>query len=149
MLKKLGILIIPITLCIACSNDDTEEILIDTSMPQGSFTTAKNGIFVEQNDTGSTGTAQLGTDENGIQFLHFAADFSTNLATGTVTVYLSTSSEYKADPSSGNPDLRLIGPVSSTGENYFMLDPAAASKFTHVILWCGSANIPFGYAELN
>ncbi|UII34155.1 DM13 domain-containing protein [Fulvivirga ulvae] len=149
MLKKFGIVIMSLAVFMACGDDDTEEVLIDTSMPQGAFTATTDGTFVEQNDTGSTGTAELGTDENGTQFLRFGSDFSTTLATGTVTVYLSTSSEYKADPGSGNPDLRLIGPVSSTGENFFKLEPAAASKFTHVILWCGSANIPFGYAELN
>lgn len=54
-----------------------------------------------------------------------------------------------ADPGNGNPDLLLIGPVKKAGENYFKIEPAAASKFTYVILWCGSASIPFGYAELN
>ncbi len=130
----------------ACTKE--KEIIIDSSQPQGNFTVAKSGNFVEQNATGSKGAAQLGTDANGTQFLKFGSDFSTNFATGTVTVYLSTSMTFTPDPGNGNPSLRLVGPVSKAGENYFKLDPKADAKFTHVILWCGSANVPFGYAQL-
>ena len=130
----------------SCGKD--KEIIVDPTKPQGAFTAAKSGAFVEQNATGSKGTAQLGTDSDGTQFLKFSADFTTNFATGTVTVYLSTSMTFTPDPGNGNPFLRLVGPVSKAGENYFRMDPAAASKFTHVILWCGSANVPFGYAPL-
>jgi len=136
-------------LLVSCGGeDDPDPVVIDSSMPQGTYTAAISGTFVEQNDTGSAGTAELGVDSEGTQFLHFGTDFTTNLGTGTVTLYLSTSETYKADPGNGNPDLFLIGAVKSNGEQYFKLDPAAASKFTYVILWCGSANIPFGYAEL-
>lgn len=149
MLKKLSFFVLVLTLFAACSDDDPTEVVIDSSLPQGQFTSMKSGTFMEQNSTGSTGTAELGTDSEGTQFLHFGSNFNTNLATGTVTVYLSTSDTYMADPGNGNPDLLLIGPVKKAGENYFKIDPAADSKFTHVILWCGSASIPFGYAELN
>jgi Electron transfer DM13 len=136
-----------VALFTACTKD--KEIIIDSSQPQGTFTVAKNGTFVEQNATGSKGAAQLGTDSNGTQFLKFGSEFSTNFGTGTVTVYLSTSMTFTPDPGNGNPALRLVGPVSKAGENYFKLDPKADAKFTHVILWCGSANVPFGYAALN
>lgn len=131
----------------SCS-DDAQTITIDTSKPDGTFSASESGMFVEQNSTGSAGTVELGLDSKGTQFLRFGSDFTTNLGTGTVTVYLSTSMDYVADPGSGNPDLRLVGIVATNGETFYKLDPAAASKFTHVILWCGSANIPFGYAEL-
>jgi len=124
------------------------EVIVDPTKPQGAFTVAQTGSFVEQNATGSKGAAQLGTDSKGTQFLKFGSDFSTTFATGTVTVYLSTSMTFSPDPANGNPALRLVGPVSKAGENYFVLDPVAAAKFTHVILWCGSANVPFGYAKL-
>jgi hypothetical protein len=124
------------------------EVIVDPTKPQGTFSAAKSGSFVEQNGTGSKGMAQLGTDEDGVQFLKFGSDFSTNFATGTVTVYLSTTMTFTPDPGNGNPLLRLVGPVSKAGENYFRLDPQADAKFTHVILWCGSANVPFGYSKL-
>lgn len=132
----------------ACDDDDDNTTVIDSSQPQGQFTATKNGTFVEQNATGSKGQVQLGTDGEGVQFLRFGSDFNTSFATGTVTVYLSTSQNFVPDPAAGNPDLRLLGPVTQAGENYFKLSPEAEAKFTHVILWCASANVPFGYAPL-
>ena len=128
---------------------DAVEVIVDTSLPQGTFTSAKSGSIVEQNGTASKGAVTLGTDAKGTQFVKFGSDFSTVLATGTVTVYLSTSDMFKASPSTGNPDLRLIGQVSKNGEQYFKLDPKADAKFSHIILWCGTAAIPFGHSKLN
>ena len=136
------------SLTIFTSCEKEVEVIVDPTIPQGVFTVAKSGTFVEQNATGSKGAAQLGTDEKGVQFIKFGSDFSTRFATGTVTVYLSTTMNFSPDPGNGNPLLRLIGPVSKAGENYFRLTPSADAKFTHVILWCGSANVPFGYAKL-
>ncbi len=137
------------TTMISCSEDAPTTITIDSSQPQGAFTANVNGTFVDQNAAGSVGTVELGLDEDGTQFLKFDSDFSTGLATGTVTVYFSTSMDYVADPGLGNPDLRLLGAVQDTGEMYFKVDPVLEAQFTHVILWCATANIPFGYAELN
>lgn len=136
------------SLAMLSSCEKEVEVLVDSSKPQGTFTATKNGTFVDQNTKGSKGAASLGTDEQGTQFLKFGSDFSTTFATGTVTVYLSTSSTFVPDAGNGNPNLRLIGAVSVAGENFYKLTPAAADKFTHVILWCGSASIPFGFAPL-
>jgi len=134
----------------SCSDDDNPQmVIVDPTVPQGTFAVDRNGNFIEQNGTGSAGLAELGTDSDGVQFLRFGNDFTTNLNTGTVTVYFSTSMDFVADPANGNPDLRIVGPVQSAGENFFRLTPSVAGQFSHVILWCGSANIPFGYAELN
>jgi hypothetical protein len=133
----------------SCSDDDSEIITIDPTVPTGTFTVQQSGSFVEQNGTGSMGTVEVGTDSDGEQFLRFGSNFNTNLATGTVTVYFSTSMEFVPNPGAGNPDLQIVGPVGQSGENFFLVEPDLDSKFTHVILWCGSANIPFGYAELN
>ena len=124
------------------------EVLVDSSQPQGAFTASKSGTIVEQNATGSKGAVQIGTDTKSVQFLNLGTVFVTNLATGTVSVYLSTSETFKADPAKGNPDLRLIGTIARNGEHYFKTDPTVQSKFTHLILWCGSANVPFGNAKL-
>ncbi len=147
LLKKLTIPAFALIVLVAC-NEDPNEVVIDSSLPQGTFEADATGSFVEQNDTGSAGMAALGTDSEGTQFLMFGSDFMTNLGTGTVTIYLSTTETFTPNPGSGNPDLFLVGAVKSNGEQYFKLEPAAESKFDHVILWCGSAGIPFGYAEL-
>jgi hypothetical protein len=149
MKLKLSLFTLMVLFFMGCSDDDPTEVVIDSSMPQGQFTVTETGTFVAQSGTNSTGTAELGTDDDGTQFLHFGSNFNTNLATGTVTVYLSTSDTFVPDPGNGNPNLLLVGPVKNAGENYFKIAPAAADKFTHVILWCGSASVPFGYASLN
>ncbi|PHN06900.1 DM13 domain-containing protein [Flavilitoribacter nigricans] len=131
----------------ACEKDGDTQI-IDSSQPVGAFMTDRSGDFIAQNGTPTTGMAAVGTDEDGNTFLRFNNEFTTELGTGTVSVYLSTSDEFKPDPGNGNPDLRLIGAVSQNGENYFRVSSSVASQFSHVILWCGSANIPFGYAPL-
>lgn len=132
----------------SCSKD-AETITVDSSQPNGTFTVNKSGTFVAQNSTPTAGMAQLGTDSKGVQFLKFSSSFTTQFATGTVSVYLSTSMNFVASPGTGNPDLKLIGPVLKAGEVYFKIAPAADAKFTHVILWCGTASIPFGNAPLN
>lgn len=131
---------------ISCSKDT--EVLVDTAVPQGSFSATRSGNITEQNATGSKGVVQIGKDSKGVDFLKFGSDFTTVLATGTVSVYMSTSSTFKADPGKGNPDIKLVGFVKSNGEMYIKLASSVESKFTHLILWCGSANVPFGNAEL-
>jgi hypothetical protein len=148
-MKKLIYLFAIVAFGITSCSDDTETITIDSSKPNGTFTTAKSGTFVAQSDTPTAGMAQLGTDSDGVQFLRFSESFTTQFATGTVSVYLSTSAVFVASPGTGNPDLKLVGPTLKAGETFFKLDPAAPSKFTHVILWCGTASVPFGYAALN
>ena len=135
-----------IALLSACEKE--VEVIVDSTKPQGEFTVSKSGTFTDQNASGSKGAAQLGTDVEGVQFLKFGSDFNTKFSTGTVTVYLSTSMTFTPDPANGNPALRQVGPVFVAGENFFRLDPAAAANFTHVILWCGSASVPFGFARL-
>ncbi len=132
---------------LSCTKE-SDEVIIDSSLPQGAFVASKSGTIVEQSDTKSTGTITLGKDAKGTEFLKFGSDFATVLATGTVSVYLSTSAVFTASPGTGNPDLRLVGPVAKNGELYFKMDPTVPSKFTHVILWCGTAGVPFGYANL-
>lgn len=133
---------------IGCSDDDSETITIDTALPVGNFEVDRQGDLVAESGTPTKGTVQLGTDSEGTDFLRFSEDFTTELGTGTVAIFLSTSATYTADPANGNPDLRLIGNVASNGEMFIKLDGAPEAKFTHIILWCATASIPFGNAEL-
>jgi hypothetical protein len=148
-MKKLIYLFAFVACVMTSCSEDAETIVVDSSLPEGTFTVAKSGTFVAQNSTPTAGMAQLGTDSKGVQFLKFSSSFTTQFATGTVSVYLSTSMNFVASPGTGNPDLKLIGPVLKPGENFFKIAPSADAKFTHVILWCGTAGIPFGNAPLN
>lgn len=128
---------------------DTETVTVDSAKPIGTFTVRKTGNLVAQNGTPTAGTVQTGVDESGTSFLKLGANFTTELGTGTVTVYLSTSSTFRPSPGTGNPDIQLVGIAKANGEAFYKLTAAPASKFTHVIMWCGSANVPFGNAPIN
>lgn len=133
----------------SCSDEDPITTVIDSARPVGDLTVSRTGSIVEQNNTGSQGLVELGQDDESNTFLRFGDDFQTALATGTVTVYLSTSEEYVPDPANGNPDLLLVGLAQSNGEQFYKIDRTVDAKFTHMLLWCASANVPFGYAELS
>lgn len=131
----------------SCGKEEVETI-VDSSQPSGVFTTLKTGSIIAQSDTGTKGTVSLGTDASGIAFLRLGSDFQTVLATGTVTIYLSTSSTFKADPGNGNPDLKIVGFVSKNGESFYKIGGTPDSKFNHVIFWCGTAGVPFGNVNI-
>ena len=142
-----GIVFLALALVMGCSKE-TETVTIDSSLPDGTLSIEKSGSFTAQSGTPTTGTAEIGIDEKNSYFLHFKNDFTTEQGSGTVAVYFSTSMDFKADPGNGNPDLLLIGVVKSNGEHYYKFDSMLPGKFTHVILWCNTASIPFGYAAL-
>ncbi len=148
-MKKLIYVFALLAFGLASCSEDAQTITIDSSKPDGAFTASKSGSFVAQSSTSTAGMAQLGTDSKGVQFLRFSENFTTEFGTGTVSVYFSTSMEFVPDPGNSKGNLRLVGPTLKAGETFFKLDPAVASKFTHVILWCGTASVPFGYAPLN
>jgi hypothetical protein len=132
----------------ACDNDDDSVEVVDSSLPNGTLAVQRSGTFTAQNGTPTMGSAQVGTDDEGVTFLGFSDDFTTELGTGTVSIFLSTSDTFTPDPANGNPDLSLVGVVNGNGEAFYRLDGGVDSKYTHVILWCGTANIPFGNAPL-
>ncbi|MEM8966113.1 MAG: DM13 domain-containing protein [Bacteroidota bacterium] len=138
------------TLAMVSCEDDAETVTetIDSSLPTGELTVQRQGTFVDQNNKSTAGMVQVGTDQDGDAFLRFGGDFTTDLATGTVTIYFSTSDVLMRDAGAGNPDAKLVGAVQGTGEDFFKLSSAPESKFTHIILWCESVGIPFGNAEL-
>ena len=73
------------------------------------------------------------------------SDFTSSFHTGTVTVYLSSSKDLTL---SEKESFQLVAVVNEPGEHYFKLANFPDSKFSHGILWCGAAAIPFGFAEL-
>lgn len=147
-MKRLIQIAAPLFMVMVLFSSCSEEIIIDPTLPSGTFSVDRSGSFVAQSGTQTMGVAELGTDEEGTQFLRFGDSFTTKFSTGTVAVYLSTSDTYTADPGSNNPDLFLAGITRAGGEQYIRMSETVGSNFTHVILWCASAGIPFGNAEL-
>ncbi|ADV49636.1 DM13 domain-containing protein [Cellulophaga sp. E16_2] len=153
LISKVALVSVFILTTSCSSDDDTETIIetvtIDSSLPNGTLVASRVGSFVAESGTPTAGTAELGTDDDSTSFIHFESDFTTELGTGTVGIFLSTSAVYTPDPANGNPDLMLIGNAAANGEKFIKLSAAPDAKYTHIILWCATANIPFGNAELN
>ncbi|WP_300022574.1 hypothetical protein [uncultured Maribacter sp.] len=145
------------TFFVSCSDDDgevvtvteTETIEVDSSLPVGDLMVNLSGNLVAESGTPTQGLVEVGVDADDTNFVRFADDFTTELGTGTVGIFLSTSEVFTADPANGNPDLMLIGNVADNGEMFIKLDAAPDAKYTHIILWCATANIPFGNVALN
>lgn len=131
----------------ACEDDD-ETTIINEGRPTGNFSIQRSGVLVAQNGTPTQGDVEIGTDDDGEQFVRFGSNFRTELATGTVTIYLSKGQTIQFDPANGNPSIRAIGIVVDNGEDFFRVEKPVGNDFTHVVLWCASAGIPFGYALL-
>jgi hypothetical protein len=137
-----------ITETVTVIETDTITVEVDSALPMGMFTVTRQGSLVAQSGTPTEGAVELGQDTQNSHFIRFGDDFMTELATGTVGIFLSTSAVYTPDPGNGNPDLRLVGNVRGNGEMFIKLDAEPDAKFTHIILWCATASIPFGNAEL-
>ena len=141
----------------ACgSSEDTEPKVPDRTIgtpgnpanekPVGKVELLKAGTFSSQSGSNTKGMIDLITDEGGSFFIKLGKDFNSSFHTGTVTVYLSTSSSLKlSEPTT----FQLVAVVDEGGEHFFKLPNFPDSKFSHGILWCGAAAIPFGFAELN
>jgi len=112
----------------------------------GPVTILKTGTLTAQSSTNTKGMVQVVTNAEGKYFVRLTEDFTTKFSTGTVTVYLSTSDRLQLNTSGS---FQLVSIVGKAGEHFFPLTGAPDTKFTHGIIWCGAAAIPFGFAPLN
>lgn len=147
-MKKLLTIALAAILFTSCGKDETT-VTVDSSQPSGAFTATRSGTLTAQNSTPTKGAISIGRDAQNTNFLSLGSDFTTELGTGTATVYLSTSATFTASPGTGNPNLILVGTVQGNGARFYRLNAAPAATFTHVIIWCATANIPFGNGRLN
>lgn len=132
----------------ACQKEETNptpDQPTNPALPSGTFTSARAGTFQKQNGYNAEGTAQLGTDAVNAQWLRLAPDFNASLSTGAVTVYLSKNQNLTL----GTADsFRRIDLVKIPGEHFYKIEPALSADFKFAILWCASAGVQFGNAEL-
>ncbi|WP_373516310.1 hypothetical protein, partial [Pricia sp.] len=104
--------VIALIVASSCSNDDPETITVtetitetdtvtvetDSSLPIGELTVARQGTLTAESGTPTEGAVALGKDTQDTSFLRFGDDFMTELGTGTVGIFLSTSAVYTPDP---------------------------------------------------
>ncbi|MFN0216480.1 MAG: hypothetical protein ACKVT2_19645 [Saprospiraceae bacterium] len=146
LLKK----VLPICLLISflsCQKEDSppDSPGSNTAKPMGVFSIARAGVFQKQNGYNAEGTAELGSDEANVQWLHLASDFNASLSTGAVTVYLSKNQNLTLGVAGS---FRRMDLVTMAGEHFYKIEPAVGDDFKFTILWCASAGVQFGNAEL-
>ena len=132
---------------ISCSDKSKGDPMApdDTSSVIGQVDILKSGTLSSQSSTNTKGMVAIVKDANGKYFVQLSDSFTTKFSTGTVTVYLATSQVLNLTTSSS---YQLVAVVGKPGEQYFSLPGLPDSKFTHAIIWCGAAAIPFGFAML-
>jgi hypothetical protein len=106
----------------------------------------KTGTLTAQSSTNTKGMVSLVKDKDGKHFIQLSDSFTTKFSTGTVTVYLATSQTLSLSTAGS---FQLVSIVGKPGEQFFNLPGLPDSKFTHAIIWCGAAAIPFGFSPLN
>ncbi|MFN0034928.1 MAG: DM13 domain-containing protein [Saprospiraceae bacterium] len=132
-------------LSFAACQKETAPDPVNPTLPSGAFTENLAGVFQHQNGYNAEGTAQLGTDDANTQWLRLAHDFKASLSTGAVTVYLSKNQNLALN--SADSFLR-VSLVTTPGEHFYKISPAVGDDFKFAILWCASASVQFGNAEL-
>ena len=118
----------------------------DNTMVMGQVDVLRSGTLTAQSSTNTMGMVAIVKDKDGKHFVRLSENFTTKFSTGTVTVYLATSQTLNLN-SSGT--FQLVSIVGKPGEQFFALPGLPDSKFTHAIIWCGAAAIPFGFAKLD
>ena len=130
----------------ACQKDEnTTPVPSDPNLITGAFSATHSGVFQAQNGYRAEGTAEIGMDGANAQWLRLAPDFNTTLSTGGVTVYLSQNKSLNLGAAG---TFRRLAVVTVPGEHFYKIDPAVGIDFKFAILWCASASVPFGNAEL-
>jgi len=140
------IFILMLLLLVSSCSENLGEKPADNSVEiMGPFEVIKSGTLNRQSGTNTIGMVQIVQDSSGKNFLRLSENFNTKFSTGTVTVYLSTSAALRLNESGS---FQLIGRVNMPGEHFYELNGLPDGKFTHGIIWCGAAAIPFGNALL-
>lgn len=127
----------------SCKKDETTvSTPTPSDAPVGTFTAARAGSLTAQSGTVTGGKVEIGVDTKGTQFLHLVSDFKSDFHTGAVTLYFSKGATYS------DAGVKSVSLVNKNGEQFFKVTPSVSNDFTHLIVWCGVAKIPFGVAEL-
>jgi hypothetical protein len=143
---KILVALLPILLFSCGENEGNPTAPDDNGAVMGQIEVLKTGNLTAQSSTNTKGSVSLVKDKDGKFFIQLSDTFTTKFSTGTVTVYLSTSQNLSL---ANSASFQLVSIVGKPGEQFFSLPGQPDSKFTHAIIWCGAAAIPFGFAPLN
>lgn len=145
-MKNLSLILLMMSIILlSCDNMPDEIPMDDQAMVTGPLEVLRSGTLSNQSGAGTRGSVQLVKDQAGKYFISLSDNFTTKFSTGTVTVYLSTSPSLRLNE---NGSFQLLGSANRPGAHFYELQGNIDEKFTHAIIWCGAAAIPFGNALL-
>jgi hypothetical protein len=145
-MKNLSLILLMMSIILlSCDNMPDETPMDDQVMVTGPLEVLRSGTLSNQSGAGTRGSVQLVKDQAGKYFISLSDNFTTKFSTGTVTVYLSTSASLRLNESGS---FQLLGSANRPGAHFYELQGNIDEKFTHTIIWCGAAAIPFGNALL-
>ncbi|PZV87206.1 hypothetical protein CLV31_10178 [Algoriphagus aquaeductus] len=124
-----------------CDNMGEEMPMNASTEIEGPLEVLKRGTLSNQSGAGTRGTMELLKGPTNKYYIGLSENFTTKFSTGTVTVYLSTSASLRLNESGS---FMLLGLANRPGVHFFELPGSLDPKFTHGIIWCGAAGIPFG-----
>jgi hypothetical protein len=136
-----------------CKKDDPAPAqTIINNGPVPPTTTLRTGTLVAENATPTAGMVSIVRDANNEEWISFASNFTSTFATGTVAVYLAKSNarigSQRTLPPPPVPNILSVGFVSMNGAQAIKI-PGSSTGFSHVVLYCETAEINFGNAPMN
>lgn len=146
-MKNLSTILVLAAFSLLSCQDKSDQMPADDNDVEvtGPLEVIKSGALSNQSGAGTRGTVQLVKDQTGKFYISLSDNFTTKFSTGTVTVYLSTTSSLRLNESGS---FQLLGLANRPGAHFYELQGNKDDKFSHAIIWCGAAAIPFGNALL-
>lgn len=123
----------------------TAKINFGNSALSGETTTLRTGMIMHQDGPATSGDVAIFKDAAGNEFIQLKDNFTSDFASGTVTVYLAKKSTNINDQP--DSDKVRIGLVNHNGMQVLAV-PGASAGYKYVVLYCSTVQINFGAAEL-
>lgn len=123
----------------------TAKINFGNSALSGQTTTLRTGSIMHQDGPATSGDVAIIKDAANSEFIQFKDNFSSDFASGTVTVYLAkNNANINSQPDS---DKVKVGLVNRNGMQLLAV-PGSSTGYTYVVLYCSTVQINFGAAAL-
>jgi len=150
-----GVLALGMTVA-ACGSDGDNQNSNNNTNNAGNITTLKSGSLVADGAGGApdaTGQISLGRDSVGTHFIVLGTDFKQEMGPGDTQLILARTSDNvqaqrDADASSVSAAIATISNGFSGAATFEVPDGVDATAFDFIIVWCPTAGVNFGAAQL-
>jgi hypothetical protein len=145
IMNKIILMALVLFINISC---DKEDVQVDNggSVETTEMTTKlSSGTFNGENGYAVSGTAALTKSSVNKYFIEFADSFKSSFAAGSVALYTSSTAKLDLGKSS---TFSKFGVTNKNGKQTYELGADFNLNQKYVIVWCFSAGVQFGSAEL-